>query len=54
MSDEFDKELARRDFEKALSNLKESKPGKALSSEDVRNLKSWLDKELDGVIVDRR
>jgi len=51
---ELSEEMSRRDFESALENLRESNPGQELEAEDVRELKSWLDKELEEIIVERR
>lgn len=51
---EMSEEMARRDFESALDNLRDSNPGKELTDEDVRELKSWLDRELEEIIIERR
>lgn len=51
---EFDEGVIRRDFQSALDNLKDSDLGQSFTDEDVRELKSWLDKQLEEIIVERR
>lgn len=51
---EFDEGVINRDFQSALDNLRDSGPGQSFTDEDIRELKSWLDKELEEIIVERR